>query len=312
MCIEGQMCYYDKNHVANRTMAILLIFEHFLFTLVSIILAKRSHLIESDLSADASIKLNTHFNFRTGMKKKSSVSLQQSNISRSQQGTPENQKESGLSEVQKKGGHILTTIEISAMTRRKTHRRSKSQPVNLKHLSLKPIEIEGRVFSIYKDSESENEKGRKKKKGFISSGKTNRIKASLELNTDKRIRSKSVGDDLDRSFSESESVSSLGTRLSIEDRKHLLSQLEKDRRNIMPPPLDQTENDDIFYVKPADEIGIVENKKQMDFIKQEILQIKHERQQEEQAKLHEKQRQMFQVQESKTYLDCGANSDVSL
>jgi hypothetical protein len=286
-------------------MAILLILEHCVSTLATIILAKRSHLIESELAADASIKLNTHFSFSIRTTKKS---LQQSDSSRSQQTTPENQTESGLSEVQNKGGHVLTTIEISAMAHRKTHRRSKSQPINLKQLGIKPIEIEGQVFSIYSDSESkDNQKSRKKKKRFISPGKTNRVKASIELKTDKRIRSKSVGDDLDHSFSGDESLSSFGTRMSVEDRKQLLGQMEKIRRTTVPLPVDQNEADDIFYVKPVHETEDVENKQQILLKEQQKLQREQQKLQEDQAKLFEKQRKLFQVQQEQdkpyTYME---------
>ncbi|XP_045192290.2 uncharacterized protein LOC123548808 [Mercenaria mercenaria] len=296
MCIESQMCYYDKNYISNRTMAILLILEHCVSILASIFLAKRAHLIDSELSADVSIKLNHHFNF-SRKSKRSSASEQQSDTSRSQQTTPENKNESGLSEVQNKGGHVLTTIEISAMTHRKTHRRSKSQPITLKQLGLEQTKIEGQEFSIYSDSESKvkGEHHKKKRRFIPSKSKSNRVKATIEINTDKRVRSKSVGDDLDCTLSEDESLSSFATRSSIEERMKQLNKLEK--RTTAPLPVDQNEAGDLFYVKPAPDAENWEDKQQKLFDKQSQLQKEQEKLHREQAKLHEKQRKLFQVQQ---------------
>lgn len=297
ICIESMECYYDKNDISNRFMAILLILEHCISILASVYFAKRTHVIDSELSADTSIRLNHHFDYlQIRTHKHSSSSMQQSETSRSQQTTPsDNQNEPELSKVQSKGGHVLTTIEISAMSHKKTHRRSKSQPINFKQLGLNPQEIEGHMFSIYSDSEMKvKAEDRKKKRRFVpSKPKGNRVTATIKITAKKRVRSKSVGHDIDEDSTE-DSLSSYGTpRLSVKERKQQLDQLENLRKTTAPLSADSTgEADDILYVKPAPGAEPLH-------IQQELLE-RQARLQKEQEKLFAEQRKLFQVQQLQT------------
>lgn len=277
--------------MSNRMMAILLILEHCVSILASIFFAKRSHLIDSELSADTAIKINHHFDFLRIRTRE----LSQSESPRSHQSNSDELNEHALTEVHSKGGHVLTTIEISAMTHKKTHRRSKSQPNMVKELGLKPPEVEGHVFSIYSDSDMKAEKveGRKKKRRFIpSKAKSNRIKAKIEINTGRRRRSKSEGNEIGYVSSSEECSSNFGTpRISVEERHKQLSQLEEGRRTTAPlSELDSGEADDSFNVKPG------RSTEQID-TQQELLK-RQAKLQKEQEKLLMEQRKLFQVQQS--------------
>lgn len=276
--------------MSNRMMAILLILEHCVSILASIFFAKRSHLIDSELSADTAIKLNHHFDFLRIRTSK----LSPSESSGSHQSNSDELNEHTLTEVHSKGCHILTTIEISAMTHKKTHRRSKSQPNMVKQLGLKPLEVEGQVFSIYSDSEMkvENVEDRKKKRRFIpSKTKSNRIKAKIEINTGQRRRSKSEGNEIGYISSSEECSPNFGTpRISVEERQKQLSQLEECRRTITPlSELDRGEAD-IFSLKQGRSTEQIDRQ-------QELLE-RQAKLQKEQEKLFMEQRKLFQVQQS--------------
>lgn len=296
MCTAGQMCYYDKHLMANRAMAILLTLEHCVSVISSVFLAKRAHVIDSELNEDVSIKLNLPFDFLERLKsRKRTESVEHLELSRSEQTTPSGsieQKETGLSNVVVKDGHVLTTIEISAMSR-KTHRRTKSQPNMIRQLDLKPPELEGQVYSIYSDSETKmTEEEKRKKKRFIpSKRKLNRIDATIHISAIPRVNSKSRESD-EHGTSEDESLSAT---LSIEETKTKLRKYKKNRKNnkSRSSHKDQIEYDaeDARHVKPVSA--------DKDYDKQQALLEKQEKLQKDQEKLFEEQRKMFLVQQQR-------------
>lgn len=270
-------------------MAILLILEHSLCILGSILIAKRVHLIYSELNADIAIKLNQLDILRIRSIHRSVAALPQSaDSSHSEQTTPTHsgsQKEHGLSQVQNKGGHILTTIEISAMTHRKTHRRSRSQPNMLKQLGLKPPEVEGETVSIFSDSDMKiNVKNRKKKRRFIPA-KATRVKTTIEISPEGKSRSKSTEHELGFHTSEDESISNDSTpRVLIQQRKQQLSKLATVHKTTKPlVAQDNKEADAVF--SDGESLDI-----------QQLLN-KQSKLQKEQKQLYEKQIKLFQVQQ---------------
>lgn len=295
ICIENQMCYYDKYLASNRMMAVLLILEHCACILGSILIAKRVHLIYSELNADTAIKLNRLDLLRIRTKHRSVTSLPQSaGSSHSEQTNPSHsgsQKEHGLSHVQNKGGHILTTIEISAMNPRKTHRRSRSQPIMLKQLGLKPPEMEEETVSIFSDSDMKvNVKNRKKKRRFIPA-KANRVKTTIEISTEGKSRSKSIGHEPEFNASDDDSISNeITPRITTKQRKQQLSKLTKVRKTNKPfSEHDDKEADDVFSDGECLDI-------------QNLLD-RQSRLQKEQERLYAKQTKLFQVQQRQQVME---------
>lgn len=189
VCMGGQMCYYDRNIVANRAMAILLIIEHCACILFSVLLAKRAHVIDAELNSDVSVKLNQPFNyFRRSRSRKSSV------VSPSQRTSSEDSAESVRDERfdtespdlhhvhTDHEGKALSTVEITAKRRKLFRkRRSKSHPnlskaTNELHVDLKPEDAEGKVYTLYSDSEMKIQKVKNRKKIFVRKVKSkNRV-----------------------------------------------------------------------------------------------------------------------------------------
>lgn len=293
ICIQQMMCYYDKYTAANRTMAIVLILEHCVSVILSVFLAKKSHLIHSQLNEDVGIKLNIPFDFlHFRSRRRSEASGDQTEVARNEQTTPTD-KQPDLTEVQVKGGHTLTTVEISAM-RQKTHRRSKSQPNMLKQLGLKPAEDD--IFSIYSDSESKVKEAARKKRRFSPlKSKSNRVEATILIKA--KITTKSgKAPDWDISDEDDTSLNSAGTtRPSVNDTTKL-RKFEKQRQNVRPisSQLDygSDDDDDILHVKPvtADE----------DYERRQAILKKQEKLHREQERLFQKQRKLFQVQQGMT------------
>lgn len=279
MCVEDQMCYYDQNKTANRLMAICLIILHCVSILLSVFLAKRAHLIDSELNTDIGIKLNHVINFLR--RQRSVASIPQSEISDSKRTSPSqdsDRTEVGLSEVQNKGGHVLTTIEISAMAHRKTHRRSKSQPNMVKQLGLqKPGDVKGQVFSIYSDTEVDESDERKKKKR-PSKHSHRLVKPTLSP----RVRSKSENN-VDNLPSDDDSF--VG--------KDSFSQSFASNRGSIASS--SSKNDDHFH---RDEDILLVKSSGMDegAYRQQKLLLKQEKIQMQQERLFEEQRKLFLVQ----------------
>ena len=174
ICMDGLMCYYDRNKSANRAMAVLLIIEHCVCILLSVILAKRAHVIDAGLKSDVSIRLNQPMIFY----KKSSGDLQANKSKDSRKQVPpaavstsdESRRQSmdtpDLQHVQTDHeGKVMSTIEISAKRRKFRKKRSKSNP-NLKRIGLTPEDLDDDedVFSIFSDSEMKDSKERRRSK----------------------------------------------------------------------------------------------------------------------------------------------------
>ncbi|KAL4234587.1 hypothetical protein ACF0H5_006228 [Mactra antiquata] len=294
MCIEDQMCYYDKNITANRMMAITLILLHCVSIVLSVFLAKRTHLIDSQLNTDIGIKLNHVINFLRKRRNHSVASIPQSDRSESRQTTPSqesNQTDTGLSEVHSKGGHVLTTIEISAMAHRKTHRRSKSQPNMVKQLGLqKPENLKGQVFSIYSDTETaENDERERKKR------KTKKSNQLPTPNLTPHGRSKSENQ-VDSITSDNESFTGSDKPIVGEGkRKHSFTQSVASNHDSIfsfssrkSGPVDRDTEENLLLVKS---VGMDET----DYNHQKLL-LKQEKLQKQQEKLLEEQSKLFLAQ----------------
>ncbi|XP_052232040.1 uncharacterized protein LOC127845257 isoform X2 [Dreissena polymorpha] len=187
LCISGQQCYYDRNEHANRFIAIALVLLHCLSILVNVLLAKRSHLIGSQFQHDVSVKfIHTMVWLRRKRSRKVSMTSQLPSLPESCVDASENstftsptQRENTptLTEVQtSKRGSVMATIEIMAMRKHKTHRRTKSHPNMIRNIDLKPDDMEGTVYSIYSDSEmKKSEESKKKKIGLFRKRKKNKV-----------------------------------------------------------------------------------------------------------------------------------------
>lgn len=177
LCMGGQMCYYDKNIVANRSMAILLIVEHCLCILLSVFLAKQAHVIDAQLNSDVGVKLKYPLGRlrKTISRISNKLTSDPKVVSSDPNGSVvslrrENTETPDLHHVQTDHeGKVMSTIEISAMRRKRfKHKRSKSNPIQMDRNVLKPQSMAEEVFSIYSDSEMKDslEVRRKKPKVF--------------------------------------------------------------------------------------------------------------------------------------------------
>ena len=166
MCIRGQLCYYDKNETANRSLAISLVFLHFVSILFSVFLAKKSHLIDSQLGEDITIRINHSFVW--GKRKASKVTSStndSSNYSNFSSSGNENVA-TGDEENTQDGGEIVEAPATSWLDKKRAiiikTRRSKSHPNLRRHLEINQ-DIEGTVVSIYSDTEEKPDESKQRR-----------------------------------------------------------------------------------------------------------------------------------------------------
>ncbi|XP_052817617.1 uncharacterized protein LOC128243734 [Mya arenaria] len=184
ICLEGQMCFYDKNETANRVMAIWLIILHCASILINVFLAKRAHVIDSQLNHDVSVKLNQPLDWLHRRSRRSSMtsalpSCESSIGSAASLSETSNRTETpNLSQVQtSKSGVVMTTVEISAKRFTKTHRRSKSHPNMVRNIDFKPDPSDGTMVPIFSDTEMRQSEEKKKKKIGLFRKKKNKIES---------------------------------------------------------------------------------------------------------------------------------------
>lgn len=188
LCIEGQMCYYDKHEVANRLMAVVLIIFHCASILVCVFLAKRAHVIDQELNSDISVKLNQPLDWLHRRSRRSSMTSALPSVTDSSVGSASSlANRSGETETPdllhvqtSKTGAVMTTVEISAKRFVKKHRRSKSNPTMIKtsDSQLNQLNPEGTVYSIYSDTEMGHSEEKKKKKiGLFKKVKKNQVES---------------------------------------------------------------------------------------------------------------------------------------
>lgn len=200
ICIKGQMCYYDRNEVANRSMAILLIIEHCVCILLSVLLAKKAYVIDAGLKSDVAIRLNHPFTLfyrrEVNTPQRTSAGVAPAPMSSSVESVcarRESMDTPDLHHVQTDHeGKVMSTVEISAKRRKKFRKnRSKSNP-NLKREALKPQDIDGEVYSIFSDSEAKDSRERRRSKTKVF-----RVKNRVSV-VNKRPKRDDVSDEDDK------------------------------------------------------------------------------------------------------------------
>lgn len=188
VCIKDQMCYYDKNEVANRFMAILLILQHCITIVTCVFLTKKGHLIDTELSSDITIRLYHHFDFskiaarlkaRAAKHKSNAKSVRDAEANVGSSGSIPSistTKSSTKDEDEVFAGPQTSAAEKFEKIRNHHKKKSKSQPnLHQRNNSDGATEIKGTLVSIYSGSDMVKNEQKMLKSKFKLVIKSNKV-----------------------------------------------------------------------------------------------------------------------------------------